>query len=466
MTDRSRLLRGGARAVTGLLVVAAAAAGVVLLGNVPLPAVAREPLALTVDTTQNTNRSLVCAGSFSELGADPEQPGVAIPVGEATVATSGAAAETATLARSAGSGLPVVVSAPMADPLASAQLQSIDSENLRGAAASSCSEPSNEQWLVGGATSLGLATTLSLGNPGTVPATVSITVFDENGEVDAVQTAGVIVAPGTQQTVSLNGYAPDRERLAVRVESTGAPVAAHLGVAQSSGITPFGISGVTPQTDPATSLVIPAVENADGDGRGPNDSGEGDAFPAVVRALAPGDAGGTATVRALDENGTSTDVGTIELAPKAVGELSIATLPAGTNALVVEADVPVIAGALGSAEDPDTREHDFEWFAPAPIIAADTEVAAPLISGGRLVVVNPSDAEAEITIARADGKGKTTSAAVAPGAAAVISAPAGATITSSEPVHAGVRAVTETAIAGYPILAPDPRDGTLTVYPR
>lgn len=466
MTDRSRLLRGGARAATGLLVVAAAAAGVVLVGNVPLPAVAREPLALTVDTTQDTSRTLTCAGSFSELGADPERPGVAIPVGEAGLATSGSPSDSATLGRGEGAGLPRVVSAPMSEPLAGAQFQAIDSETLRGAAASSCAEPNNEQWLIGGASSLGFATTLSLGNPGTVPATVSITVYDENGAVDALQTAGVIVAPGTQQTVSLNGYAPDRERLAVRVESTGAPVTAHLGVAQSSGITPFGISGVTPQTDPATSLVIPAIENADGDGRGPNDSGEGDAFPVIVRALAPGEAGGSATVRALDENGKSTDVGQIELAPNAVGELSVTTLPAGANALVIDADVPIIAGAVGSADDADTREHDFEWFTPAPVIAADTEVAAAVVSGGRMIVVNPSDTAAEVTISRADGKGKDTSATIGPGAAVALTAPAGALITSSEPVYAGVRYVTDTAIAGYPILAPDPRDGTLTVYPR
>lgn len=467
MTDRSRLLRGGARAVTGLLVVAAATAGVVLVGNVQLPTVAREPLALTVDTTQDTTRTLVCAGSFSELGADPARPGAAIPVGEATTATSGAASSDATLARGEGAGLPAVVFAPMSDPLAAAQFQSIETENLRGSAASSCAEPWNEQWLIGGASSLGYSTTLSLGNPGTVPATASITVYDENGEVDAVQTAGVRVAPGTQQTVSLNGYAPDRERLAVLVESTGAPVTAHLGVAQSSGITPFGLSGVTPQTEPSTSLVIPAIENADGDDRGPNDSGEGDAFPMIIRALAPGEAGefaGAAVVRAVDKNGKSTEVGEIELVPNAIGELSVTTLPEGANALIVDADVPIIAGAAGVADD--TNEHDFEWFSPAPVIAADTEVAAPVMRGGRLVIVNPSDADAEITISRASGTGKDTSETVEPGAATVVSTPADAIITSSQPVYAGVRFVSETALAGYPILAPDPRDGTLTVYPR
>ncbi|MFD5599154.1 DUF5719 family protein [Leucobacter sp. NPDC058333] len=464
MSDHSRLLRGGARAVTGLLVVAAAGAAVLFAGTVTLPAVDRKPLAMTVDTTQDTTRTLVCAGSFSELGADPTRPGVAIPVGDATTAISGKPAGTATLTRSEGGGLPSVVFAPMAKPLAAAQFQALATESARGAAASSCAEPLNEQWLLGGASSLGFSTTLSLGNPGTVPATVAITVYDENGEVDAVQTAGVLVAPGTVQTVSLNGYAPDRDRLAVRVESTGAPIAAHLGVSQSSGIDPFGLSGVTPQTEPSESLVIPGIENADGADRGPNDSGEGDAFPVVVRALAPGDTAGTATVTAIDKNGKSTEVGSIKLAPNAIGELNVATLPAGANALVLNADVPIIGGAVGSADN--TKEHDFEWFEPAPVIAADAKAAAPVVSGGRLVIANTGDADAKVTIESASGKGKTQTSKVGAGAAVVVSAPADALLTSSEPIHAGVRFVSPTAIAGYPVLAPDPRDGTLTVYPR
>ncbi|WP_053354142.1 DUF5719 family protein [Leucobacter musarum] len=465
MTDRSRLLRGGARAVTGLLVVAAAGATAVLAGTVELPSVTVEPLAITVDTTQNTTRTLVCAGAFAELGADTSQPGVAIPAGEPTLALSGSASGNSVLARSSGdSGLPGVITASASDPLATVQTQTVNSDSLRGTVASSCTEPVNEQWLIGGATSLGISTTLSLGNPGSVPATVTISVYDENGAVDAVQTAGVLVAPGTQQIVSVNGYAPDRERLAVRVESTGAPVTAHLGVAQSSGITPFGASAVTSQVEPLTSLVIPAFENADGDDRGPNDSGEGDAYPVVVRALAPGESGGTATVRAVDRAGKSTDLGTIDLLPNTVGELSVAALPAGANAIEIDADVPIVASAMGSAGTDEA--HDFEWFTPASAIAADTEVAVPVAKGGRLVVVNPGTDEAKLEIARSNGSGKPTTATVEPGAALAVDAPADAVLTSSAPVFAGVRIVSGSSIAGYPIIAPDPRDGTLTVYPR
>ncbi|WP_336659047.1 DUF5719 family protein [Leucobacter sp. USHLN153] len=465
MIERARFLRGGARAVTGLVVIAAGAAALLLVSTLELPSVEREPVAVTVDTTQQTTRSLVCAGAFAELGADTARPGVAIPGGEPAVSTAGDPSGTAALARTEGNGgLPAVITAPESEPLAAAQTQSLDTVNLRGAAASSCTEPLNEQWLIGGGSSLGVATTLSLGNPGTVPATVSVTVFDESGEVDAVQTAGVLVAPGTQQSVSLNGYAPDRERLAVRVVSTGAPVVAHLGVAQSSGIDPFGISGVTSQREPQTEVVIPGIANARGDDQGPSDSGEGDAFPMLVRALAPGDEEGNVSVRAIDDDGRATDLGTLTLVPRAVGELSVTEIPRGTNALVLDADVPVIATAMGSAGDEEN--HDFEWFAPAPQLAAKDRVAVPVASGGRLVLANSGDSGADVELQRADGKGKATRVSVKPGATRVITVSSPSILTSSQPVSAAVRMFSGSTIAGFPIVAPDPRDASLTVYTR
>ncbi len=465
MSDRSRILRGGARAATGLVVVAACAAVVALLGTTSLPEVTRTPLAITVDTTQNASRSLVCAGSFAELGADTSRPGVAIPSGTPTVTAAGAVADSVELKRSeGGSGLPAVFSAPLADPLAAAQIQAVDTENLRGVVASACADPLNEQWLLGGATSTGISTTLSLGNPGSVPATVQITVFDENGAVEAVQSAGVLVAPGAQQIVSLNGYAPDRERIAVRVVSTGAPVTASLGVGQVDGISPFAASSVTRQSGPELRLVLPGIANESDHEHGPSDAGEGDEFPVVVRAFAPGGESGTALLRAVDRNGRSTDLGEIELTADAVGEARVAHWPDGANALIVEADVPVLAAALGSSTE--NEQHDYEWFVPAPEIAAEESVAVPLVAGGRLVLVNPGTDDAEVEIARADGAGSPSTATIPAGAAAVVRAPGQAVITSSVPLHAGVRYLGEGAIAGYPVLAPDPRDGELTVYTR
>lgn len=463
MSDNKRLLRGGARALTGLVVVAAAAAAVTVLGTVKLPEVTTEPAAVTVDTTQNAQRTLVCAGSFAELGADPEHPSVAVPQGFATVVVAGEG-ETSKLKRPSGGGDPTVIRADAHNTLGAAQLQSVKTENLRGSTASACSEPRNEQWLIGGSTAVGAATTLYLGNPGTVTATVKIGLYDGEGPVAAIKTAGVILAPGTQQIVSLNGYAPERDRLAVRVESSGAPVTASLGIGQVSGINPFAVSSVTHQNEPQTHLVIPGVANESNRKAGPSDAGEGDQFPVVVRALAPSGDIGTAKVRALDDAGRSTDLGELSLLAGGVAELTIKKWPAGANAVVIDSKIPVVAAVQGSVQHDD--DHDNEWFVPAPEILPDAATAIPVVEGGKLVLVNPGDDTATVKIADAAGKAQATTVELKSGSATVVDAPAAALLTSDRVVHAGVRVVSNGDLAGYPVLPLDPRDGTLTVYNR
>lgn len=464
MSTQSRLLRGGARAAVGLIVVGVAASAVLLLNNATLPAIAREPLAITVDTTLDTARTLVCAGSFAELGADPSRPGVAIPTGAPAVAIAGKAEASSELTRvESGTGLPAVLTAPADAPLSAAQIQAVTTETLQGTAASTCSEPVNEQWLLGGATTLGVSTTLSLANPGKVPATVQITIYDENGPVDAVQTSGVLVAPGEEQIVSLNGYAPERERLAVQVVSTGAPVSATFGVGEVSGIRPFAVSSVTRQLEAATTLVVPGITNVSTDTHEHTDNVvEHDEFPVAVRVLAPGGGTATASVRAIDKNGKSTSLGDIALSENGVGELIVEHWPEQANAVVIEADALVIGGVRGSSFTGSA--HDYEWFTPAPTLKADTPVAVPVVGGGKLVVANTGEAEANIEYTAAGGK--TRKAVVPGGASIVVNAAATSVLTSSAPVYAGVRYLSGADIAGYPVLPADSRDGTLTVYTR
>jgi hypothetical protein len=320
----------------------------------------------------------------------------------------------------------------------------------------------NEQWLVGGSTELGVTSTLSLGNPGEVPATVRITVFDENGSVNAGQTAGVLVPPGTEQTISLNGYAPDRKRIAVRVESTGAPVTASVGVAQVTGLEPYAVDTITRQVEPLPQLVIPGVTNVSDHERRAGDVGEADLFSVVVRVVAPGGETGTARVRAIDSKGKSTDLGQVAFRQSGVGELTVDYWPVGANAVVIEADVPVLAGAMGSAKK--GAERDYAWFAPAPVIAAETSVALPVAEGGKLIIANTGKAEATVEIAA--GKTKPVEVKIPAGSAVVQDAKASATLTSSAPIAAGVRIVNGGDIAGYPVQAAEARDGELTVYPR
>jgi len=435
-----------------------------MLGIVRFPTVERAPQAVRVDTMQSGERNLVCAGPFAELGADPSQPDVAIPVGQANVATSGEGrmgSLGASAADSTSRGGAAVLMGGANDPLAAVQTQRLDSSTLKGLVASDCVEPVNEQWLVGGASTLGTSTTLSLGNASDVPATVQIAVFDENGEIPALQTAGVIVAPHSQQTVSLSGYAPDSSRLAVKVSSTGAPVAASLGVARIDGLNPVGAATVTRQLRASTSLVIPGVGLSDErNHEGPGDAGPEDRFPVVVTAVAPGKAAGTARVFSLDSAGIRTELGTIALTPKRVGSLTVKTWPSNATAVIVESDVPVFAGAQGTANA--SAGHDFDWFAPAPELEAGAKVAVPVASGWTLVLANTGTSPAEVRIT-----GDTPSTVtVQQGTSVLVPASGAVTISSSEPIHAAARMIDASSIAGYPVLPLVDRGGEITVYTR
>ncbi len=464
MSERTRgLLRGGVRATVGVLVIGVAATAAVVLNAAPLPAVEREPVAVRVDTLHGAEQSLVCGGSFAELGADPSRPGVAVPSGTAAVTLAGAAASSSQLERSEpGGSLPEVVHAPAGEPTGAAQRQSVSTAALRGLAASSCAEASNEQWLLGGATSLGISTTVNLGNPSAVPATVQLTIFDERGRVDE-SSSGVLVPAGSERTVSLNGYAPGRERIAVRVVSTGAAVTASLGVAQTDTLTSFAVDTVTRQLAPSRTLVFPGVANISDHQHGPGDAGELDPFPVVVRALAPGGESGTAVVRALKADGGSVELGVLEFGDGAVAELPIAHWPEDANAVTVEADAPLVGGVLGSADN--GVEHDYAWFAPAPLQPAETEVAAPVVPGGRLVLVNPGTAPITVTIT-GEASGRSSEATVPAGGALLADAAGGARLEGSGAFVAGVRVTGDGDIAGYPILAAVERASSITVYPR
>ena len=474
MSERPQWLRASGRAVVGLAITVAAVGAVVAVGTITLPAISRGAVAMTVDTSQGAGRDLSCAGPFMELGVDPSRPGASMPTGAAELSIAGEPGESRTLTTEAGDNAATVVTAASADELlAAAQVQRIDTESLAGIAASACGEPANEQWLVGGDTRLGTSTTLTVGNPGDVAATVRISLFDEAGPVDEVQSAGVLVPAGSQRTVSLNGYAPDRAQLAARVLSTGAAVTATLGVAQTRDITPVGVDTVMAQFSPSQMLAFPGVTRTSDDAQTATDAHDMDEFPVTVRVLAPGATDGTVEIRAVDADGSSTVVGQTTLTAGVVSETVIEHWDAAFGGLVVTADVPVIGGVRGTAVV--GRAHDLVWFSPAGVINAGETIAVPIVDapGVSMTLLNTGTTEAEVAVSRPPDAGllglaKPTLVRVPAGAAIEVPVERGRALTlvSDAPIHASVTMVEGPGIAAYAIEPPRERAGTLTVYPR
>ncbi len=466
MSEQSkRVLRGGARAATGVLIMGASAAVAIVLGTgtVQVPVVDRGVVSLQVDTSQNARIPLVCTGAFAELGADPSLPTTAIPSGDTQLIVTGDTAEPRELSRELPQGsAPRVLDSPADTAVSGAELQHVLTSTLQGLAATSCAEPAHEQWLVGGGTTLGQSATVVLGNPSEVPATVQLTIYDDEGRIDSSRTAGVLVPAGSQRIVAVNGYAPGRERIAVRVESTGAAVTAALGISQTVDIRSYAVDTVTRQLAPATVLVVPAVANPIDREHGVD--GDKDDFPVRVRVLAPGDAKGSAVVRALLPEGRGEVLGTVELDGSRVVELDVPKWDSNVQAIVIEADVPVVGGVFGSADV--APAHDYTWFAPAPALAAGTEFAVSVVPGGELVLANPGPNDATVTLVSEDGLEQRRTVELAAGTAMPVEAREQLRLGSTESISAAVRVVKGATIASYPVLPPAPRSDVLTVYTR
>ncbi|MDI6023777.1 DUF5719 family protein [Leucobacter sp. UT-8R-CII-1-4] len=468
MSEKSKsMLRGSARALTGVAIIGVSVATAALLGSgvVGIPSFERQAVAVTADASQNATYALVCTGSFAELGSDPSRPTAAIPGGSSTVLLTGESLEERVLARETEGGTaPSVIESSADGNLAAAELQQVTTTALQGLSASSCAEPVHEQWLVGGGTTLGQSTTLVLGNPFAVPSTVQVSIFDENGKVDSSRTTGVLVPAGSQRIVSLNGYAPGRESLVVRVESTGAAVTAALGVSQTIDIRSFAVDTATRQLSPEPMLVIPGVANMVteekvSDGAAPDT----DLNPIQVRLLSP-EGSGTAVISAHDPEGSSTELGTVELKAGVVSDFKVKQWPANAQAIVVEADVPVVGGARGSADVPPA--HDYAWFSPAPELPSNSKFGASVVLGGELVLTNPGTEEVTVTVATEGATAPEQTINLPAGAAIPVSGKGQLWLTSTGPVYAGVRILSGPNIAGYPVLAPMERSLALTVFTR
>ena len=136
------------------------------------------------------------------------------------------------------------------------QMERIGDGDIEGWSAVTCAQPSFDQWLVGGSTTLGSSARLVLTNPSAAPTEATITVYGALGQVE--DSAVVPVAPGSQADRLLEGVAVEQPSIVVRVEASGPGVVATLQDSRLNGFQPAGTSWVG-ASDLAEHLVIPAL---------------------------------------------------------------------------------------------------------------------------------------------------------------------------------------------------------------
>ncbi|MFC8681018.1 DUF5719 family protein [Microbacterium ureisolvens] len=467
MSDRRvfRWATTSARLLIGTAVSVGAVIAVVTAVSVPWPTLDREPL--TVPATPAPAASVIsCDGPLLSIGrnpADADAISVAAPQSVvAGVADGEPPAEQRLETTGVGPG-PLAYTAPPFDgqavDVAATGAATVSADDLSGFAASACRPPLLDSWLIGGSGATGAADLVLIANPGTVPATVQLTVYGAAGPQSPPGGVDLVVSPGTQRAVPLAGLAFGEETPVVRVSAVGAPVHASLQASITRTLTPGGVDQVGPvaQAEPTQVITGITVERP-----ATADAAE---EVTVLRMLSP--------VVAASARVTVTAVGRAEplREPEHVAleagkplELAINGLSAGAYTVTVAADSPVVAAvwqATGIAAG-----DDFAWFTPAPEVAVPSLFATPGGPTPSLSVVNPTGEPVAVAVTPAGG-----------GAPLDVTVPANSSVAvrlmtrtlysidPAAPVRAGLSFAGDGALAGVPVWPADVATRAVIVYP-
>jgi hypothetical protein len=472
MSDRHafRWASTSARLLAGTLVAAGFVVAVVTAVSVPWPTVTREPVAITATPAPSAS-VLTCTGGLLALGREVEDAGRVVTAAPQTV-TSGVAAGvaepmTVPLAPPTADGVapPVSVLAEPVDgartDVAASGSSTVTADDLRGFAASACRPALMESWLVGGSATTGAADVVLLANPGTVPATVQLTVYGAGGGQIPAGGSDLVIGPGVQIVVPLAGLLLGEESPVIRVTATGAPVQAALQASITRTLLPGGVDQVGAIAVAETEQVVPGVTVT----QNPGAEGASDAAT-VVRILSP-NADTTATITAMPIGASQQSPVpiTVPLAAGIPTEVELGGLAVGQYTVEVEASEPVLAAVWQTTGFGEGA--DFAWYSSAPAVGAPSLFAAPPGPVPVLTLANPTADPITVALDAVDGS-FTADVTVAPGTSEIVRLTA-RTVYLLDAAGGGIRAgVSQTgdgALAGFPVWSSDAAAQQIVVYP-
>jgi uncharacterized protein DUF5719 len=226
----------------------------------------------------------------------------------------------------------------LAPAVAGSQEWRTDTPGLRGLVTTPCAAGGSDLWLLGGGSGPGRQERLVLTNPGANPVTTDVTVHGAAGQLGdpVVET----VPSGGRVAVLLDARYGKEAQPAVHVRSDGGGVQATLTDTWVDGSTPLGAETTVAAAPPsAVQVVAGVVVDATGS--------------TSVRVAVPGDQDAVVRVSVLDRSGLVPWTGdsVLSVTGGAVADLPLTGLPAGTYALALRADVPVVASAFSRVGD-------------------------------------------------------------------------------------------------------------------
>lgn len=471
MSDRRvfRWATTSARMLAGTVVSIAAAVAVVTAVTVSWPTMTRQPVSVSAVPAPAAS-VVACDGGLLSIGRDAQDAaglGVVTSQSVTSGVSEGAPApqerRLETPQVSGGQG-PLALTAPPMDrervDVAAAGSATVTADDLAGFAASACRPPLLESWLVGGSGVTGAADLVLLSNPGSVAATVQLTVYGASGPETPPGGADLIVPPGTQRVVPLAGIALDEASPVVRVSAVGAPVRASLQTSITRTLTPGGVDQVGPVSQPEatqtiTGIAVTATPGADG---------ASDAAT-VLRVLSPtSDATVEVTVTEVGQTEPALEPDRVSLVAGHPAELALAGLPVGSYTVQVTSDTPVVSAvwqATGFAEG-----DDFAWYTPSPVVGVPSLFAAPSGPPPTLTLVNSSAEPALVTVSSQDGAFRLELTVPAQGTATARLSPRTMYLIEPDtPVQAALSLTGDGALAGIPVWPADAAAPEIVVYP-
>jgi len=279
----------------------------------------------------------------------------------------------------------------------STQLSAIGS--MRGLAAATCQQPSNDFVIVGGSTLAGREALLVLTNPSPIDATADLRIFTDLGEVTVSGLSGISVPAQSTTAVSLASFAPTVPSIALQVQSQGAKLAGWIQARSVRGTEATGVDWISPNHQASASAVLPGfvirgtrVINQTISAEENSDAGH------ALRIFAP--EGANVTVQIVSSEADvfgAVFTGIIE--PGTVSDFPIAELKDGNYSVFVSSDKPVYSGLRVARGNPGASPRlDFSWVSPADELVSDRAVSIPSEGDSILVLANSGSADSTVLV--------------------------------------------------------------------
>lgn len=271
--------------------------------------------------------------------------------------------------------------------------QVVATDSMRGLAAASCQQPSNDFYIVGGSTAAGRESLLVLTNPSPIDATADLKIFTDLGEVSVSGLSGISVPAQTTTVLSLASFAPTVPALAVFVQSQGAKLTGWIQQRVFRGTQAQGIDWISPTRAASDQIVIPGLSIRGTGAINQVSSSEQDSDAGhALRIFAPEGANVTVQITSSEQDVFgAVFTGIVESGT--VQDFPIAELLDGDYSVFVSSDKPIYAGLRVARGNPrQTPRVDFAWLSPAEELTSDRAIAIA-DSGENILVLANSGAE-------------------------------------------------------------------------